>query len=1047
MNKIKRINISDFRIYEGTQEFNFENNGAIANLVVLYAPNGYGKTSFYDAIEWCYSDKIVRINKEADQDSRKDDYALNDNVILTNRASYEKGKKGIVSIETNDFEIKKRVQKWGTRDYRKGEFLKGCNSKELQQLPETNILSQDQIDSFLRHTKAEEKFKQLEKFASQVKDDLEKFKQVDEVYSLLSKQIEKLKEELKNKEIAIGEIKVDESALTSMNDIISEIVKLEGIDFIQLPLTEAISAKELEELEAKLATTTTLLKNQTEQLHVKINTAKELLETFDAYLVVTEDHDKCKKTIASLNGKKKLYTDKTALREVSEKQEKILDDLNKSLKKYKLLLDSVPDAKKTHQGIIDENKSLQSNLTKQQKAKTIIAKLDKRVQELEQNIDKQTRTVSKYQEYIKESEQQAVEQKGYNKHIELNKKKILDVDGKVAPLVQERKELIEKRTLFNEILDNKKWSDFNDYAKEDYILKHELYTQLLLEKNNVVEQQVAKDKELKTSGSLQENLNRIKKWGADFAIQTNISPTDESSCPLCNTSFNTLQLLLAAIDKDRLDALDIPKIEAGIKKLREREVRLQEDISKIEVFFKDSIQKQIQKLIEPIKNKNKELEDFAKLRSGYSLEIKTAKGKIELLERKVSEGISKLNIPENIKTEEYSQYIQEQVESFEQLKTKITHNIERYNSFIDYINIVDANCAIDNGKIRTKIDTLEQNVKYIDFIALLKECNLTFEDVVSPGFKSKHIDVKEKEVEEIGKLVSASERKNQVLVEDIQKHKCEVPEELIAGQIVEEEVRRKELNETLASFKQKVKSISNSEIITIEQLRELITTQVKQNDTLKEAQANIISLTSKTEKVGEQIDKKILEKKRQEIKTKIGKYIDAYDKICGTRKNCVAHIQKGIETTFNKKVINEIYNRIEPHPSLDEIYFRAEIGDNGNPRLVITAKGGGDELNPSLFLSAGQVNVLSLSIFLAKAYEYGSEVISTIFMDDPIQNLSDINILSFIDVLRTLTQHDDKQIVISTHDEKFFRLLQNKMPEEYCNSKFIEFDAPGVVKH
>jgi len=105
-----------------------------------------------------------------------------------------------------------------------------------------------------------------------------------------------------------------------------------------------------------------------------------------------------------------------------------------------------------------------------------------------------------------------------------------------------------------------------------------------------------------------------------------------------------------------------------------------------------------------------------------------------------------------------------------------------------------------------------------------------------------------------------------------------------------------------------------------------------------------------------------------------------------------------------------------------------------------------DKVNPVLFLSAGQLSVLSLSIFLAKAFELGSETISTIFMDDPIQNLSDINVLSFIDLLRTLIAKHDKQIVLSTHDEKFFRLLQNKLPEEYCNSKYLEFESEGKLK-
>jgi len=50
--KLKGIEIDAFRVYHDKQMFNFlTNRGGIANLIVIYAPNGYGKTSFVDAVE------------------------------------------------------------------------------------------------------------------------------------------------------------------------------------------------------------------------------------------------------------------------------------------------------------------------------------------------------------------------------------------------------------------------------------------------------------------------------------------------------------------------------------------------------------------------------------------------------------------------------------------------------------------------------------------------------------------------------------------------------------------------------------------------------------------------------------------------------------------------------------------------------------------------------------------------------------------------------------------------------------------------------------
>lgn len=61
--KFKKIEISAFRIYDKPENATFDfsvNNDTTADFISIYAPNGYGKTSFYDAVEWGMTNNIQR---------------------------------------------------------------------------------------------------------------------------------------------------------------------------------------------------------------------------------------------------------------------------------------------------------------------------------------------------------------------------------------------------------------------------------------------------------------------------------------------------------------------------------------------------------------------------------------------------------------------------------------------------------------------------------------------------------------------------------------------------------------------------------------------------------------------------------------------------------------------------------------------------------------------------------------------------------------------------------------------------------------------------
>lgn len=59
--------------------------------------------------------------------------------------------------------------------------------------------------------------------------------------------------------------------------------------------------------------------------------------------------------------------------------------------------------------------------------------------------------------------------------------------------------------------------------------------------------------------------------------------------------------------------------------------------------------------------------------------------------------------------------------------------------------------------------------------------------------------------------------------------------------------------------------------------------------------------------------------------------------------------------------------------------------------------------------------------------------------------MDSINILSFIDLFRSIIVNLKKQIIVSTHEENFHSLLQKKIPENLFKSKFIEFETFGKL--
>lgn len=88
------------------------------------------------------------------------------------------------------------------------------------------------------------------------------------------------------------------------------------------------------------------------------------------------------------------------------------------------------------------------------------------------------------------------------------------------------------------------------------------------------------------------------------------------------------------------------------------------------------------------------------------------------------------------------------------------------------------------------------------------------------------------------------------------------------------------------------------------------------------------------------------------------------------------------------------------------------VNDNTNKHDVI-----------KLF-SSGQLSGLVISLVLALNRVFSKDNLNMILIDDPIQNMDDINMASFVELLRN--EFKDKQIILSTHDERISRFIRYK---------------------
>lgn len=1040
--KFNSVEISGFRIYNKPEDANFNfitENGETADFVSLFAPNGFGKTSFYDAVEWAVTNNIERfwVNSNHTKSSLSMLRQLNPEQIRLLKNRNTENEVWVKIVDSENKEYKNRILKVpGQKHFDIYEDGKGREDVDFLNV----ILSQEWISRFLKEADGKIRYKKFMESNPGLSEIDAYYQNVIALSGANDTKVDDLEKEIKEFQDRISDTS-EKDLLAKVNAQIVHVNQFEKNDTLnEIEITS--TQKEISDFQDAL--TDVIAEDSEIRRLEKLLTYIQLAQNGNTDFLSSNQYFEELRKLADTNGRKKII------------DENLLYFKNQA--------------------------AITNEITQKKTSKAEISTQLKALHEIEKSIPSYDDTVSKIEKKNKLKNQHQLNLEKLRLDIEESNRNLIDVEGTNRKLERQRlevKEQLEKipelkrnqETLIKSIQSLKEksepqrkkalasQSDFTrieDEIKELEKVNQEFelgqYSETSLDKNEeqiqnlkLIEtleaQRLLLKKELKSIHEridAQESLNKtLSEFIASGLAIVNKQETD--TCPLCSQTYDNHQALADRIlnnnalnesiktllEERSNKQLEIDENIATVNKLSERikefyskklnEIQNQLKISK---ELKETEQSLLDELSKKLKVENERLLD---LKSNYQ------EDSIDAYEKKLNADLEDIQ-GSKISGEQKLERMKEAHEKLETEKRKLKENIELLNS---------------------ETEDLRNNKDYVKVVLWLND-NDKGEATVSDFVKNKiHREISQ--LKELDEIIENLKRNLEELKEKLKK----LNEEQLKLELQEIEKKVQELESHIAAYESHLKS--NLQIpatgLTSETLNLSLKTQESETKERLKKEENYRVEINKLKGYSENIlpflrseqaklDLENAVKEVKFLKENVGQSLKV--EIEKTKN----HLDQKIKDFFYEDLINEIYEKIDPHPSFKNVKFIATFTDD-SPSLDVYVKGGTEDddknsLIPNLYFSTAQVNILSLSIFLASALN--SPTYDCIFIDDPIQSMDSINVLSTIDLLRSIVINNKKQIILSTHDENFHNLLKMKIPSSLFKSKFLELESFGKLK-
>lgn len=1037
--KIKSVKIQGFRAFEKEENSTFDftdSNGEVVDFTSVYAPNGYGKTSFYDAVEWGITHQIQRFDRMDDFNNMRKE---NDHPLLLNNSS----KTGKVQIETTTENFENIIN--NRKVYKK--------AKAENDYFQSQILSQDLIDTFIKEDRAEKRYEKFLEIDSRLKQYDTAYKKILRLLDYIDEKVTDTNKKISNHSKSLqteidfelefkkfDEINKSIHFLSSNQETIEQIQKETFNRTFHDIITSQVKSRiysltnELNAIKEKIAkirqsregnpnehnniglTKYIDSKNKLQALETKIKFVKNIIASF-------EQRDSAK--ISMENAEKKL---------IQEQQDKtVLLEIEKKTDTYLALFREIGDHEKSITAFRDSNLKLEKeNIDLSSKA----TQLKNEIEQLQKLLNGQNKLIA-------ELPTQKSSLASVTELIQTLNSELASVTDKIIEnekIKEERNIKISQFDYYENLIDQDLdlLLDYKDIADQKKVIEN-LIALKVKKSESETELNQFKEKEIQ-----QNRLNTELKSYVTQGLEI-ISKNQSSECPLCTKQYDSFTEL-----SDKI--LSNKALDNQLKEIIEKRLDIE---SKIIQFTED---------IESAKENLRQF--FKNLKAPLKLESQKALKEINKLLQQRDEKNAAINIAQEKQNEHFRFFNNESdITIFEK---NVSENCTQLYKQIDELN---GKYNSTNSLINEKNLLLKRNIEEIEIlrsqiykIAALKEftevadyfkekLNSTKVDKVLLDEYKNHLgqDIKKSEkylvnqkslLVELDKKVSNYKLDEQIsIIDEASNQKeelvqaCENFESLINTEFGLQ-LKEKDVQELGPEFDKLIEGEKKKQGVIEKKLEHYNIIEILKDDCLAAT-------------VSQDIQHKI-----NDLKRTIAKYDLAKSKLTEEKNNLVSYLTTTINKFFYTSLINSIYKKIDPHPDYNSIEFNCEFGDN-KPRLQIyTTKHdeNGKEIKsvPALYFSTAQINILSLSIFLARSLKTINPItkrsVDCIFIDDPIQSMDSINILSFIDLFRGIIVSLGKQLIVSTHEENFHLLLQKKIPKHIFKANYIEFETFGKLK-
>lgn len=144
--------------------------------------------------------------------------------------------------------------------------------------------------------------------------------------------------------------------------------------------------------------------------------------------------------------------------------------------------------------------------------------------------------------------------------------------------------------------------------------------------------------------------------------------------------------------------------------------------------------------------------------------------------------------------------------------------------------------------------------------------------------------------------------------------------------------------------------------------------------------------------------------------------------------------------------LSQVFHKIIKHSNIGEIKVKRNDSVNDGGIVLL------DDNNSNLMniLSQGQLGILMMSYFFANMFRRNeSTIFKTYFIDDITNCLDDMNVLSFVDMIKYLISNENgvlEQIFFATCDDDLEKLFIHKMQSFKINGKKFNFTSYSKFK-